>query len=105
MLNQNKLEVPNFLDLKQNLETVLIYEGFKYVLVEESPIKPEDATDKEIKAYEMAQGWWDGKVLHIRECLAASKSVDKSAYDMLGSLKEMFGEKNRASKQIAIKLS
>ncbi|KAK4707061.1 hypothetical protein R3W88_033359 [Solanum pinnatisectum] len=38
IFNQNKLEGPNY--------------GFKYVLVEECPIEPTDATDEEIKSYD-----------------------------------------------------
>ncbi|KAH0636214.1 hypothetical protein KY290_036648 [Solanum tuberosum] len=52
ILNQNKLEGPNYMDWKQNLDISLTSEGFKYVLVEKCPIKPADATDEEFKAYE-----------------------------------------------------
>ncbi|KAH0672637.1 hypothetical protein KY290_024866 [Solanum tuberosum] len=52
ILNHNKLECPNYVDWKRNLDIVLTFEGFKYVFVEECSIKPTDATDEEIKVYE-----------------------------------------------------
>ncbi|XP_015158470.1 receptor-like protein 12 [Solanum tuberosum] len=52
ILNQNKLEGPNYVDWKRNLDIVLTYEDFKDVLVEECLIKPVDAIDEEIKANE-----------------------------------------------------
>ncbi|KAH0635975.1 hypothetical protein KY290_036375 [Solanum tuberosum] len=52
ILNQNKLESPNYVYWKRNLDIVITSEGFKYVLVEGCPIKSVDATDEEIKAYE-----------------------------------------------------
>ncbi|KAK4716291.1 hypothetical protein R3W88_014629 [Solanum pinnatisectum] len=52
ILNHYKLECPNYMDWKRNLDIVLTSEGFKYDFVEECSIKPADATDEEIKIYE-----------------------------------------------------
>ncbi|XP_019242455.1 PREDICTED: uncharacterized protein LOC109222563 [Nicotiana attenuata] len=78
ILNQNKLEGPNYVDWKRNLDIVLTVEGYKFVITEECPEKPKNATD--------VQHQFMG-----------------SAYDTLESLKEMFGEQNRAAKQTAMK--
>ncbi|XP_070025822.1 uncharacterized protein [Nicotiana sylvestris] len=89
ILNQNKLEGPNYVDWKRNLDIVLTAEGYKFVITEECPEKPENATDDQVKAYDK----W----------VKADEMFMGSAYDMLESLKEMFCEKNRAAKQIAMK--
>ncbi|WMV13414.1 hypothetical protein MTR67_006799 [Solanum verrucosum] len=52
ILNQNKLEGPNYVDWKRNLDIVLTSEGYKFVLVEECPIKSADPTDEEVQAYD-----------------------------------------------------
>ncbi|KAH0650235.1 hypothetical protein KY284_030147 [Solanum tuberosum] len=102
ILNQNKLEGPNYVDWKRNIDIVITSEGFKYVLVEERPIRPADATDEEIKAYEKCV-----KADEMARCcsLASISNVLQhqlmsmtSAYDILESLKGMFREKNHASK-------
>ncbi|XP_075111521.1 uncharacterized protein LOC142181838 [Nicotiana tabacum] len=78
ILNQNKLEGPNYVEWKKNLDIVLTDEGYKFVITAEFPEKPENATDDQ----HLSMG---------------------SAYDMLESLKEMFGEQNCAAKQPAMK--
>ncbi|KAH0715227.1 hypothetical protein KY284_008132 [Solanum tuberosum] len=87
ILNQNKLEGPNYVDWKRNLDIVLTSEGFKYVFVEECPIKPTDATDEEIKAYEkwvkadeMARCYILASILNVLQHQHQSMT---SAYDML----------------------
>ncbi|KAM3216676.1 hypothetical protein P3L10_026117 [Capsicum annuum] len=107
ILNQNKLEGHNYVDWKRNLAIVLTAEGFKFVLVEEFPIKSVEPTDDETKAYNKCV-----KADKIVRCyiLASMTNVLQhqyqfmtTAYDMLKSLKNMFGEKNRAAKQMTIK--
>lgn len=107
ILNQNKLEGPNFVGWKRNLDIVLTAEGFKFVLVEECPIKPADPTDDEIKAYdkwvkadEMARCYILASMANVLQHQHQSMT---SACDMLESLKEMFGEQNRVAKQTAMK--
>ncbi|XP_019244524.1 PREDICTED: uncharacterized protein LOC109224397 [Nicotiana attenuata] len=80
ILHQNKLEGPDYVDWKRNLDIVLTAEGYKFVISEECPEKPENATDDQ----------------HQHQSIG-------SAYDMLERLKEMFGEQNRAAKQTAMK--
>ncbi|XP_019264439.1 PREDICTED: uncharacterized protein LOC109242064 [Nicotiana attenuata] len=107
ILNQNKLEGPNYVDWIRNLDIVLTAEGYKFVISEECPEKTENATDDHVKAYDK----WV-KADEIARCyiLASMANVLQhqhqsmgSAYDMLESLKEMFGEQNRAAKQTAMK--
>ncbi|XP_019260284.1 PREDICTED: uncharacterized protein LOC109238305 [Nicotiana attenuata] len=107
ILNQNKLEGPNYVDWKRNLDIVLTAEGYKFVITEECPEKPENATDDQVKAYdkwvkadEMARCYILASMANVLQ--HQNKSMG-SAYDMLESLKEMFGEQNRAAKQTAMK--
>ncbi|XP_075108887.1 uncharacterized protein LOC142180722 [Nicotiana tabacum] len=77
ILNQNKLEGPNYVDWKRSLDIVLTAEGYKFIITEECPKKlDKDATDNQSMG---------------------------SAYDMLESLKEMFSERKRAAKQTTMK--
>ncbi|XP_075101767.1 uncharacterized protein LOC142177200 [Nicotiana tabacum] len=78
ILNQNKLEGPNYVDWKRNPDIILTAEGYKFVITEECPKKPENATDDQHQSM-------------------------RSAYDMLESLKEMLGEQNHAAKQTSMK--
>ncbi|KAM3282025.1 hypothetical protein P3S67_027672 [Capsicum chacoense] len=107
ILDQNKLEVPNYVDWKHNLDIVLTAGSFKFVLVEECPIKSAELTDDDTNSYDK----WV-KVDEMTRCyiLASMKNVLQhqhqsmtTAYDMLESLKEMFREKNRSTKQTAMK--
>ncbi|XP_070057553.1 uncharacterized protein LOC142167101 [Nicotiana tabacum] len=74
----------------------------------ECPKKPnEDATDDQVKSYdkwvkadEMAQYYILASMANILQHHHHSMG---SAYDMLKSLKEMFGEQNRATKQTTMK--
>nr|XP_016459490.1 PREDICTED: uncharacterized protein LOC107783044 [Nicotiana tabacum] len=63
---------------KRNLDIVLTAEDYKFVIAEECLEKPENATDDKHQSM-------------------------GSAYDMLESLKEMFGEQNRVAKQTSVK--
>ncbi|XP_019241801.1 PREDICTED: uncharacterized protein LOC109221816 [Nicotiana attenuata] len=107
ILNQNKLEGPNYVDWKRNLDIVLTAEGYKFVITEEFPEKLENATDDKVKAYdkwvkadEMARCYILASMANVLQHQHQSMG---SAYDMLESLKEMFGEQNRAAKQTVMK--
>ncbi|XP_075099226.1 uncharacterized protein LOC142176065 [Nicotiana tabacum] len=107
ILNQNKLEGLNYVDWKRNLDIVLTAEVYKFVITEECPEKPENATDDQVKAYdkwvkadEMARCYILASMANVLQHQHQSMG---SAYDMLESLKKMFGEQNRAAKQIAMK--
>ncbi|KAM3327212.1 hypothetical protein P3S67_002338 [Capsicum chacoense] len=107
ILNQNKLEGPNYVDWKRNLNIFLTAEGFKFVLVEECPVKSYEPTDDEIKAYDK---WVKADEMARCYILASMENVLQhqhqsmtTAYEMLESLKEMFGEQNHAAKQTIMK--
>ncbi|XP_019237593.1 PREDICTED: uncharacterized protein LOC109217784 [Nicotiana attenuata] len=90
-----------------NLDIVLTAEGYKFVITEECLEKPENATDDQVKDYDK---WF--KADEMARCYILDSMVNVlqhqhqsmgSAYDMLESLKEMFGEQNCAAKQTAMK--
>nr|XP_016440244.1 PREDICTED: uncharacterized protein LOC107766047 [Nicotiana tabacum] len=91
-----------------NLDIVLTAEGYKFVITEECPKKPdEDATDDQVKAYDK---WVKDDEIARCYILASMANVlqhqhqsMRSSYDMLESIKEMFGEQNSAAKQTAMK--
>ncbi|XP_075091523.1 uncharacterized protein LOC142171728 [Nicotiana tabacum] len=108
ILTQNKLEGPNYVDWKQRLDIVLIVEDYKFVLDEVCPEKlGEVSTDDEQKAY---QKWVKADVMAQCYVLASISNVlqhqhqsMESSYDIMGNLKEMFGDQNRVAKQNAMK--
>ncbi|XP_019246338.1 PREDICTED: uncharacterized protein LOC109225989 [Nicotiana attenuata] len=106
ILNQNKLEGRNYVDWKRNLDIVLTAEGYKFVIIEECPEKPENATDDLVKAYDK---WVEADEMARCYILASMEKVLEhqhqsmgSAYDMLKWIKEIFGEQNCAAKQTAM---
>ncbi|XP_055814604.1 uncharacterized protein LOC129884310 [Solanum dulcamara] len=106
ILNQNKLEGPNYVDWKRNL-IVLTSEDYKFVLAEECSKKPTYPTTEEVQPYdkwmkvdEMGRFYILASMVNV---LPHQHQPMLSTYDMLASLKEMFGEKNCAAKQTAIK--
>ncbi|XP_047258540.1 uncharacterized protein LOC124890782 [Capsicum annuum] len=107
ILNQNKLESPNYVDWKCNLDIILTTEDFKFVLVEEYPVKPIEPTDDETKAYDK---WVKADEMERCYILASMANVLQhqhqsmaTVYDILESLNEMFSEQNRAAKQTVMK--
>lgn len=52
ILNQNRLEGPKCVNWKRNLDIVLTFEGYKFVLVEEFPIKRADHIDEGFQSYD-----------------------------------------------------
>ncbi|XP_075103708.1 uncharacterized protein LOC142178278 [Nicotiana tabacum] len=108
ILNQNKLEGSNYIDSKRNLNIVLTAEGYKFVITEECPEKPdEDASDDQVKACDK---WVKADEMSLCYILASMANDLQhqhqsmgSAYDMLENLKQMFGEQNRVAKQTAMK--
>ncbi|XP_047270444.1 uncharacterized protein LOC107872781 [Capsicum annuum] len=76
-------------------------------MAEDCPVKSDEPTDDEIKAYdewvkadEMARCYILASMANVLQHQHQSMST---AYDMLESLKEMFGEQNRATNQTAMK--
>ncbi|XP_016541856.1 uncharacterized protein LOC107842490 [Capsicum annuum] len=107
ILNQNKLEGPNYMDWKHNLDIVLTAKDFKFVLIEECPVKSDELTDDEIKIHdkwvkadEMARCYILASMVNV---LQHQHQFMTTVHDMLESLKEMFDEQNHVAKQMVIK--
>ncbi|KAH0734957.1 hypothetical protein KY285_010664 [Solanum tuberosum] len=88
-------------------DIVLTSEDYKFVLVEECPIKSADpiaeevqASDKWVKVDKMARCYILASMANVLQHHHQSMT---SSYNMLASLKEMFGEQNRAAKQTSMK--
>ena len=108
ILKENKLTGPNYIDWKRNLNLVLTAEGYKFVLTDVCPPKPDSHSSKEeVEAY---QAWLKADEMARCYILASMSNVLQhqhesmvTAYDMMLNLKEMFGEQNRAGRQVAMK--
>ncbi|XP_016445156.1 uncharacterized protein LOC107770367 [Nicotiana tabacum] len=91
ILNQNKLERPNYVDWKRNFDIVLTAED-KFVITKEFPEKHDkNATDDQVKAYdkcvkadEMARCYSLASMANI---LQHQQQTMGSTYDMLESHK------------------
>ncbi|KAL6323869.1 hypothetical protein AAG906_005865 [Vitis piasezkii] len=108
ILTQNKLEGPNYVDWKRNLDILLTAEEYKFVLSEVCPEKPgEGATQDQIKAH---QKWVKADEMARCYILASMSNVLQhqhqkmdTAYDILENLKEMFGDQTSAARQNALR--
>ena len=108
ILNQNKLTGSNYVDWKRNLDIVLTAEEHKYVLTQPCPNFPSlDASLKEKQRYDRWQ-----KSDEMAKCyiLASISNVLQHqmqdvglASDIILSLKEMFGELSRSTRQETIR--
>ncbi|XP_037496985.1 uncharacterized protein LOC119371264 [Jatropha curcas] len=76
ILTQNKLEGPNYVDWKRNLDILLTAEEYQFVLTE---VCPEKLGEKN-----------------------PHQTMD-TAFDMLENLKEMFGDQTSAARQNALR--
>lgn len=108
ILKENKLTGPNYIDWKRNLDIVLTAEEYKFVLTQVCPEEPgEGATIEEtqahkrwVKADEMARCYILASMSNV---LQHQHQSMPTAYDMMMSLKEMFGDQSRAGRQVAMK--
>ncbi|XP_057953944.1 uncharacterized protein LOC131148234 [Malania oleifera] len=108
ILKENKLVGPNYIDWKRNLNIVLTTKKYKCVLVKVCPQKPsEGATNEETQAY---RKWIKAdKILRCYILASMSNVLQRqhqsmpSTYDIMQSLKEMFGDQNCATRQAAMK--
>jgi gag-polypeptide of LTR copia-type/Zinc knuckle len=108
LLTQNKLTGPNYIDWKRNLNIVLTAEDYKFVLTDLCPETPiERASDEEsqpyrrwIKADQMARCYILGSMSNV---LQHQHESMVSAYDIMMNLKEMFGDQDRAARQVSMK--
>ena len=108
ILKDNKLIGPNYIEWKRNLDIVLTAEEYKFCTYEPKPEQPAaDAPDEEkeyykrwIKADEKSRCYilaaMSGVLQHQHQAMA-------TASDMLFNLKELFGDQNRAARQVAMK--
>ena len=105
ILKENKLTGHNYIDWKRNLNLVLTAEEYKFVLTDVCPPPLDsDSLKEEVEAY---QTW--RKADEMAQCyiLASMSNVLQhqhehiaTAYDMMLNLKEMFGDQNRAGRQV-----
>ncbi|WKA13445.1 hypothetical protein VitviT2T_030743 [Vitis vinifera] len=108
ILTQNKLEGPNYVDWKRNLDILQTAEEYKFVLSEVCLEKPgEGATQDQIKAH---QKWVKADEMARCYILASMSNVLQhqhqkmdTTYDILENLKEMFGDQTSAVRQNALR--
>lgn len=108
ILKDNKLTGPNFIDWKRNLLIVLTAENYRHVLTTNPPELPgATATQEEWDAYEK---WRRADEMTKCYMLASMSNVLQhqhqnfpTAKDILVNVTEMFGEQNRAARQMAMK--
>ena len=108
ILKENKLIGPNYIDWKTNLYIVLTAKECKFVLTEVCPQQPgEGATDKETQAY---QKWENAD--EMMQCYISTSMSNvllhqhqsmPTTYDMMISLKEMFGNQNRVVRLVSMR--
>lgn len=108
ILKENKLTGPNYIDWKRNLDIVLTAEEYRFVLTEQCPPTPgENAPENEREAY---RRWKKADEMSRCYILASMSNVLQhqhqamaTASDMMLNLRELFGEQNRAARQVAMK--
>ena len=103
ILKENKLTGPNYIDWKRNLNLVLTAEGYKFVLTEVCPPKPDsDSSKEEIENY---QKWKKADEMARCYILASMSNVLQhqhermlTTYDIMFNLKEIFGDQSCAGR-------
>ena len=103
ILNQNKLTGPNYLDWKRNLDIVLVADEYKFVLTTPAPASlGSDSTEEQKQAHrkwhkanEMARCYI---VASMSNVLQQQHQHMPNAADIMLSLKELFGEIDRAAR-------
>ncbi|XP_077249088.1 uncharacterized protein LOC143888515 [Tasmannia lanceolata] len=108
ILEDNKLTSPNYVDWKRNLTLVLTAAKVHWVLTTEvpelpGPEAPQDVRDRATKWHEddqMAKCYilWSMSNVSQQQHVGMASSMD-----IMHNLREMFGQQNRSSRQIAIK--
>ena len=108
ILDDNRLNGPNYVDWKRNLTIVLTAEKIVHVLTTDPPLLPEhDATIEQQKAFEK---WHEADGLAKCYILASMTNILQKQHeglatgkDMMFNAKEMFGEQSRSARQSAMK--
>ena len=109
ILKGNKLTESNYIDWKRTLNLVLTAQEYKFVLTDVCPPHPDsDSSKEEFKAY---QKWRKADEMVRCYILASMSNILQhqhenmaTTYDMMMSLKEIFGEHNRAGRQVAMRV-
>jgi hypothetical protein len=108
ILKDNKLTGPNYIEWKRNLDIVLTAEEYKFCTYEPKPDQPAEGAPESEKEY--YKRWVKADEMSRCYILAAMSGVLQhqhqampTASDMLYNLKELFGEQNRAARQVAMK--
>ena len=108
ILKENKLTGPNYIDWKRNLNLVLTAQEYKFVLTEVCPPTPgSDSSKEEVEAFQL---WRKADEMARCYILASMSNILQhqhenmaSAYNMMMNPKEIFGEQNRAGRQVAMR--
>ncbi|XP_047950512.1 uncharacterized protein LOC125196156 [Salvia hispanica] len=107
ILKENKLEGPNYVDWKRNLDIVLIADDYKFVLETDCPEKPvgtsaEDKAmyNKWIKANEMAKCYI---LVSMSNVLQHQHHSYESAFEIMENLKSLFGTQSRSARSLVIR--
>ncbi|XP_038699662.1 uncharacterized protein LOC119996956 [Tripterygium wilfordii] len=108
IMKDHKLDGTNYVNWKRNLDIVLTSEEYKFVLTEVCLELPEEgATDEQSSAHkkwkkadEMARCYM---LASMSDVLQTQHQNMTSAYDIIYSLKEMFGDQGRVARQTAMK--
>ena len=108
ILKENKLEGPNYVDWKRNLDIVLIADDYKFVLETDCPAKPADnasAEDKAvynkwIKANEMAKCYILASMSNV---LQHQHHSYESAYEIMENLRSLLRTQSRSARSLAIR--
>ncbi|XP_042023155.1 uncharacterized protein LOC121770502 [Salvia splendens] len=108
ILKENKLEGPNYVDWKRNLDIVLIADDYKFVLDTDCPAKPTDNASEEEKAVykkcmkgnEMAKCYILASMSNV---LQHQHHSYQFAYEIMENLQSLFGTQSRSARSFAIR--
>ncbi|XP_047952397.1 uncharacterized protein LOC125197944 [Salvia hispanica] len=108
ILKENKLEGPNYVDWKRNLNIVLIADDYKFILDTDCPILPaENATDEEKAVHKK---WMKGNEMTKCYILASMSNVLQHqhhsyqfAYEIMENLQSLFGTQSRSARSLTIR--
>ncbi|KAG8634407.1 hypothetical protein MANES_17G029910v8 [Manihot esculenta] len=99
ILTQNKLEGPNYVDWKTNLDILLTAEEYKFVLSQVCPEKPSEGASEE--ADEMVRCYILTSMSNVLQ--HQHRKMD-TVYDILENLNEIFGDQTSAAETHVLKM-
>ncbi|EYU34225.1 hypothetical protein MIMGU_mgv1a019700mg, partial [Erythranthe guttata] len=110
ILNQNKLTGPNYVDWKLNLFIVHTAEDYLTALIDECPELPDETTPPTEELTRGVEAWKKADKMARCYILGSMSSVLQTqnesfatSYEIMENLNEMFGDQNRAARQVATK--